>query len=135
MKLCLPIIFLGYDEERLFSVADERERSMIPVFMDAELAEEYRVYYEKHYDLKLQALLSTEPAVVINILQCIMLVDPNTEYLTIDPDLPTFTQGKSECYSIREVIAAVADQYLKPDPHNPQDQTGGNGRRPQKPKA
>ena len=132
----MPLIFLGYDEMRLFSVADERERVSVPVFTDAEKAESYRMHFMEFRDVKLITLMVAEVGRAINLLQCIRIADPTVGRIAIDPDVPTFNKEDSICYTIDEAITALTNQYLKPQgPDSQARRKAKRNHRPRKRKA
>jgi len=118
MRIRMPLIFIGFDERRLFSVADERGRVMIPVFMSAQLAETYRQYFEdhspgqKHEKRSLMTLMVETADKAINLLEWIQMVDPEADRIVIDPDTPTFGSEDAMCLRLQEFLRDLK-QYQK----------------------
>ena len=116
--IALPIIFLGYDERRIFSVHDQRNLCMLPVFTSAVAAEKYRRHFASTNDLELQTLIVTELERVINLIEVIMIVDPDTECVILNPPPPSIHFEESFSITMKDFLRSLKGQYHQKDDKN-----------------
>lgn len=116
MRITLPLIVLGYDEKRLYSVSDVTDRTMLPVFTDLELAEKYRLHIAEHRDTNLQALILSEPEKAVNLFEVILLIDTDLEYIIMNPSPPSIQNEKMEALRVWEFVQQAKTALLSGPP-------------------
>lgn len=133
MRITLPLIVLGYDEKRLYSMSDVTGRTMLPVFTDLELAEKYRSHIAKHRDTNLQALMLSEPEKAVNLFEVILLIDPDLEYIIMNPSPPSIHDEKMEALRVWEFVQQAKTTLLSDPPfhHKKHGRKAGSQGHPQ----
>lgn len=87
--LRLPIIVLGYNPRKLFSVADKDGKITMPVFSNAEYARNYQKYFQEKHDIDVMTLILTDYEKAVNLFEVISMVDEEVEHVVVDPMPPT----------------------------------------------
>jgi hypothetical protein len=103
--LNVPIVILGYGPKRLFSVGDNCNRSMIPIFSNPEYARSYQKYYEDR-NLNLYTYVVDNYAAMIELLEAVIISDPSITHTIIDPMPPTVVNKDEKvlCFELQEHI-------------------------------
>ena len=104
--LRIPIIILGYAPQKLFSVGDQNNRGMIPIFSNAEYARNYLQYYRDTMKLDLFTYMIDSYEKGIELFEAVMISDPTSTHIIIDPMPPTIRNkgDKVMCYELSEYI-------------------------------
>ena len=123
MNVTLPLVLLGYDLKRLFSVCDSEGCGMLPVFTEPEVAESYRRHFSSRQGMELQAYILQQPDSAINLMECISIVDPSVKLVIIDPK----PDGSDS-------LSATLDEFIQYLKARYRPQTDDSHRCPRKPK-
>jgi hypothetical protein len=93
----------------------------LPVFTKAELAEKYRRYFARKFDIKLQVCVVDKLDKGLNVLQCASLACKDLQYVMIDPPPPTPTAAKPVLKPIHEMIMSLLNRSRRQKGHNHQN--------------
>lgn len=114
MKITPPLIFLTYDEKRIFSVENEDGVCYIPVFMDAERAKAY----SESLGIDLQTRLVLELEKAANLFEVVRLVDRLVEFVVVDP-FPPAPNNRLSAIELEEFVRMLRQSIQKPDSPRP----------------
>lgn len=104
--LKMPIIVLGYDLKKLFSVNNNLGHAMIPVFSNAEYAQEYRNYFQKTKDRDIMTFLLDNYNQAIDLFEVVSVANPAVRHIIVDPMPPTLPNMQEKVLSF-EVLEYV----------------------------
>lgn len=116
-----PIIFIGYDGQKLFSIESHGEH-LLPIFTDASKALQYRRDMQRVlvrvFDDKrpLQTLVCDEPQQAIDIFQMIAVVSPDVQRAIINPVADSSQMIIADKRTLAELVDDCTNQ-AKPSYH------------------
>lgn len=123
--LKVPFYIIAYSTSRLFSVSDDKNIFILPVFPDAEAAEKYRQYFARTFKLKLQLCVVDKAEKGLNLIQCASISCPSLRYIAINPSPPKIGAARTELKTIQTLIRSLQNQCQKvhnhQNPHKKRD--------------
>jgi hypothetical protein len=126
MDIKLPLIVLGYDEKRLFSVEDVKSNIILPIFTSAERADRYKNYFCQQHELDLNTLMVVEPERAVNLFEVVVLIS-SVKFAVIDPYPPTWGR-QSEAIGVWDLVNQLKGLLLAPqkddNQYHPQSHEG-----------
>jgi hypothetical protein len=111
--LKVPFYVIAYSANRLFSVSDDKNIFILPVFSDAEIAEKYRQYFARTFKLKLQLCVVEKAEKGLSLIQCASISCPSLRYVAINPLPPRMGTAQTELKTIQTLIRSLQNQYQK----------------------
>lgn len=104
--LRLPIIVLGYDPQRLFSVSDSSDNVFIPVFSSAEYARNYQEYFQNKKNSDIITFILNDYDRAISLFEAVSIANPGKTYIGVDPMPPTIANAAEKilCFELQEYV-------------------------------
>jgi hypothetical protein len=120
-RLKTPFIIIAYDMKRIFSVDNDEETSILPIFTDAEAAEKYRRYFARKYKLKLQICVAGKAENGLNLVECAAMACKTLKYVVINPLPPSSKTEQPKLKPIQEIITVLMNQCRRQKAHSRQN--------------